>query len=596
MPGSDRELRATLAAAGLARHADDLLALAADSIRLHPTAEAQPEPPRYRHTPVEVSGLGASAVAVAGSVSHKLALMAEGSVMAWGSNEHGALGDGTRRDRRDPVPVRDLDGVVAVAAGASHSLALRADGSVLAWGDNSWGQLCDGTRQDRHTPVAVRDLDGGVTAMVAGDYMSLALRSDGSVVGWGVSVADKLGMDHIPDRPVQVPGLDSGIVAVATAGQYRLALADDGSVIAWGLTAERLVPTPVKGLPVGAVAIAMGGYGYHSLALISDGSLLAWGDNPHGQLGDGTTTKRPTPVAVTGLGSGVAAIAAGHSCSFAVSRDGAALAWGWNQEGQLGDGTIVDRHSPVVMAGLDSSVRALAPRVALRDDGSVVSWGGEQPADEPPPEPDLSIGTTRLGGAPDLPPGTSWPSFEDRSMAFVAQVNLADVAPLDERGLLPPAGLLSFFCSTADLHRQGSGHVTFAEAGTALTRVELPADVPSYDRFGAVGLRAERELSWPPPQSSATDGVGLSEEEQLAYRDALEADDETAVHRMLGHPDVIQHDHRDQEPGLCLLMQVDSDEAAGMTWGDMGRLYFWISPDDLEVRRFDRARLDFQCY
>lgn len=246
------------------------------------------------------------------------------------------------------------------------------------------------------------------------------------------------------------------------------------------------------------------------------------------------------------------------------------------------------------MAGLGTGVSAIAFRLALRSDGSVVSWGGEKPADEVDVDTGPPTGTTRLGGAPDLPPGSSWPSFGDRPMAFVAQVNLAEVAPLDERGLLPPAGLVSFFCSPADLGREGSWHVSFTEAGTALVRSELPAEIPSHDRFGAVGLRAEPELTYPPPDPSTLERLGLSPHEGLAYEDILEDESDSPRHRMLGHPDIVQSDMREAGPDLCLVLQIDSDDAAGMMWGDMGRLYFWIRPEDLVACRFDRSRLDYQ--
>ena len=118
MPPSEGDLRAGLAGAGLEPHADALLAQTAPSVRLYPAEEVEPKRSQYFDTPVPVPGLGADAVAIAGSRSHKLALMADGSVLGWGSNQRGALGDGTRRDRREPVAVRDLAGVMAIAAGA----------------------------------------------------------------------------------------------------------------------------------------------------------------------------------------------------------------------------------------------------------------------------------------------------------------------------------------------------------------------------------------------------------------------------------------------------------------------------------------------
>ncbi|MBW7927619.1 MAG: RCC1 repeat-containing protein, partial [Fimbriimonadaceae bacterium] len=91
-----------------------------------------------------------------------MAVLGNGTVVAWGSNSRGQLGDGTTSDRNVPAPVPGLDNVVAVAGGMFHSLALRADGTVWAWGANESGQLGDGTTQDRTTPVRVSSLAGVV--------------------------------------------------------------------------------------------------------------------------------------------------------------------------------------------------------------------------------------------------------------------------------------------------------------------------------------------------------------------------------------------------------------------------------------------------
>ncbi len=191
-------------------------------------------------------------------------------------------------------------------------------------------------------------------------------------------------------------------------------------------------PAPVPGLPDGIQAITAGEN--HSLAVTFEGAVFAWGQGSFGELGDGGKEHRYPPVAVTGLSAGVCAVATGNSCSFAIRNDNALLSWG-----RLGDGTIVDRSTPGPVPALVGGVAATTDRLALMDDGSVVAWGGEYPADERGADARLDVAASKLGGRPDLRLGSRWPLRDRRPLAFVAQLNLAAIAPLDREGR-PTAG------------------------------------------------------------------------------------------------------------------------------------------------------------
>jgi alpha-tubulin suppressor-like RCC1 family protein len=117
------------------------------------------------------------------------------------------------------------------------------------------------------------------------------------------------------------------------------------------------MPVDVSGLSSGAAAIAAGED--HTCAFTSAGGVKCWGFNAYGQLGDGTTSERNTPVDVSGLASGVVAIATGWSHSCAITSAGGAKCWGLNDHGQLGDGTQMERHAPVDVSGLVSGVAAI---------------------------------------------------------------------------------------------------------------------------------------------------------------------------------------------------------------------------------------------
>jgi len=269
-----------------------------------------------------------------------------------------------------------------------NTLALRADGSVWRWG---WESAA--TPRQVPAPSGVSGFLSGIVAVARGDGHSLALASDRTVWAWGDGFHGQLGDGTKNDRarPVHVKGpAGSGfltdVVAIAAGWQHSLALRADGSVWAWGEngshqlgtggTTDSTVPVRVKGpggvgFLSGMVAITAGSD--HGLAVRSDGTVWSWGYNADGQLGDGTINDRSTPVQVkdsTGGGflTRVIAVASGSvqgsSHSLALTSDGSVLAWGDNTYGQLGDGTTTQRNIPVQVRGPNGS-GFLADIVAL---------------------------------------------------------------------------------------------------------------------------------------------------------------------------------------------------------------------------------------
>ncbi|MFF5211566.1 RCC1 domain-containing protein [Streptosporangium sp. NPDC000396] len=323
-----------------------------------------------RHTPVTAAGVTTAGVAsVAAGSAHNLALLSNGTVEAWGDNTRGQLGDGEiGTDNLTPGTVADLAGVEAVSTGLAHSLALLSDGTVMAWGDNTVGQLGIGTVGGvEPRPVPVPGLTG-VRAIVAGDLHSLALLSDGTVRAWGFNNDGELGDGtvNVSGTPVTVvgpggAGVLGGVRRIAAGSFHSLALLSDGTVRAWGenfdgqlgdgtvndaLTPVTVVGPGGAGVLGGVRRIAAGGL--HSLALLSDGTVRAWGDNSSGQLGNGDKPNdSDTPVTVVGL-NGVFAIAAGGLHSLALASNQPVKAWGENGAGQLGDGNAPnDSDTPV---------------------------------------------------------------------------------------------------------------------------------------------------------------------------------------------------------------------------------------------------------
>jgi alpha-tubulin suppressor-like RCC1 family protein len=324
----------------------------------------------HRLTPVDVSGLagGVSTIDVGDYLT--CVLTRAGGVKCWGANFTGEVGDATTTSRLTPVDVSGLaSGVSAIAAG-SDACALMDAGGVKCWGDNFNGELGDGTTSDRLTPVAVSGLTSGVTAIAAGDTHIWALTRAGAVECWGDNYDGELGDGTTTERhtPVIVSGLASGVAAIAAGSNFSCALTSAGGVKCWGrnasgelgdgTTTNRDTPVAVSGLTRGVTAIAVGGgsgEGRDACALRSAGGVVCWGGNKFGQLGDGTRRNRVTPVAVSGLTSGVRAIAVGAAHSCALRSAGEVVCWGLNYNGQLGDGTMTDRYKPVAVIGFGAS-------------------------------------------------------------------------------------------------------------------------------------------------------------------------------------------------------------------------------------------------
>ncbi|TPG19076.1 HYR domain-containing protein [Pedococcus bigeumensis] len=308
-------------------------------------------------TPVTVPGLtGVRAVAAGGLFS--VALDSTGAVYTWGDNSTGQLGDGTTTSRTTPRAVTGLPPIAAIAAGRNHVLAVALDGAVYAWGANTFGQTGKPPSSTVLRPARVAGLPA-VKGVAAGQFHSVAATTDGRVYTFGAGYSGQLGDGTATSRatPAAVAGL-SGVAAVGAGYQHTLAVTADGKVYAWGANAKGQLGTgsttpsrsPVQVTAGGAVRWASGGSA-HTVLLMADGSVRAFGDNGEGQLGDGSRVDRLSPVRVTGL-TGATSLAVGADFSVSGRSTGSASAWGGNRAGQLGDGTTTRRTSPVTVAGV----------------------------------------------------------------------------------------------------------------------------------------------------------------------------------------------------------------------------------------------------
>jgi alpha-tubulin suppressor-like RCC1 family protein len=331
-------------------------------------------------------------------------------VWVWGRDDFSQLGLGLASALgagRDLAVLPGLSNAKLVDGGSLHSIALGADGRVWAWGDNSFGQAGDGTLAPR--PLArVGTQFPPAAAIAAGSFHTLVVSSAGELWAAGSNVWGQLGNGQTGDgtsavptpTPVHVTGVTpqsaapaQGQVAAPVGAGFLHSLAIDNSahVVAWGWNARRQLGDPTheqRSLPIqvqipsAAKPVAVAAGFTHSLALLDDFSVWAWGDNGSGQLGQGLTGGPvSTPVRVTLPGQARSIHAAGaHSA--AVLTDGTLWSWGANHFGAVGDGTAVDRATPVKIQVPAVSHAALGWNHGLAESGGRIRAWGSNPAGE----------------------------------------------------------------------------------------------------------------------------------------------------------------------------------------------------------------------
>ncbi len=378
-----------------------------------------------RPSPVDVlSAPGGTALMGARSLVagyyHTCALMEDTSVKCWGNNGNGQLGDGTNTRQPYPVPVlrasggQSLTGVRSLVAGLSHACALMEDNSIKCWGRNISGQLGNGTTENQTYPVAVLERSGGpsltnVLSIAAGDNHTCALMNDHSMKCWGDNRYGQLGTrasenHYYPGGVLESLGGSNltGIRSIKTGGVHTCALMNDHSIKCWGdnsfgqlgdgTITNHDFPTPVlttsRGQPLNGVQAMELGFS-HTCVLMNDRSVKCWGDNGFGQLGNGSTSRypSPTPTLISRGGDRLMAIRSvvtGNTHACALMEDTSVKCWGYNEYGQLGDGTTTNRPSPVdvlsapggaALTGVTSLVTGNLHTCALMNNNTIKCWG-----------------------------------------------------------------------------------------------------------------------------------------------------------------------------------------------------------------------------
>lgn len=409
-----------------------------------------------RSTPVDVSGLGSGVRAVSVGEYHACALTIGGNVKCWGDNWFFQLGTTLINRSNTPIDVTALgNNIQAISTGSYHTCASTNGGGLKCWGRNGSGQLGNGTTTESADPVDVVGLGSGVAAISAGDGWSTCARTEGGAAKcWGYNNQGQLGDGTVEDRstPVDVTGLGAGVDAISTAYYHACVLTSARGVMCWGgnglgqlgdgTTTERRTPGGVTDLAAGVAAISAGDF--YTCALTDAGGVRCWGDNYAGKLGDGSTTNRTSPVDVVGLGSGIVEISAGTDHVCALTSAAAVMCWGMNDAGQLGDGTTTDRHTPVAVVGLSTRVVSRARLTTTALDGGArsitASYGGDGGHDGSVSSA-LTQVVTPVASTTGLV-SSKTPSVFGESVTFTATVT---------SGVGTPSGSVGFFADATSL-------------------------------------------------------------------------------------------------------------------------------------------------
>ena len=302
--------------------------------------------------PTPVVGLASDVLAMSSGSSQTCAINSVGEVKCWGFGYSSKLqdyGNNCAIPRLVLGPDRD---VVSVSVGNGYACVLTSKGAVKCWGRNG-SFFADGTDVSRETPKQMAGLSSGVKSISIGGDHACVITAAGGAMCWGANHYGALGDGTGEKRliPTQVSGLTSRVAAISAGDWHTCALTTAGEVKCWGQYEGKYgpynarVPTAIPGIGPNISAISAGEH--HTCVLTAAGGVLCWGYNAYGQLGNGTNQDSTVPTQVVGLTSGVIALSVGavHSC--AIKTSGKAMCWGGNWYGAIGDGTQIDKTTPV---------------------------------------------------------------------------------------------------------------------------------------------------------------------------------------------------------------------------------------------------------
>lgn len=340
-----------------------------------------------KNTPIDITSqfnlnVGEKITDIALGWLNSSALTSDGRIFVWGYNEYGQIGDGTidtiyfPKDITSQFNLNIGETITQVSLGWMHSSLITSEGRIFVWGRNNHGQLGDGTYVDSLVPKDITSQFGlavgeGVTEVSLGYYSSSALTSSGRMFTWGYNYYGQLGngmmtQKNTPQDITSQFGLNTGekIVGISMGDSHTSAITSESRMFTWGRnnygqlgddTLDQLSPMDITSefslnLSETFTQLSLGRY--HSSVLTSEGRYFIWGYNNSGQLADGTNIEKKTPIEITSQfnlnqGDIISKVSLGGYHSSLLTSDGEIFLWGYNTYGQLGDATYASRYLPV---------------------------------------------------------------------------------------------------------------------------------------------------------------------------------------------------------------------------------------------------------
>jgi len=316
----------------------------------------------------ETTAKGTNWKNVSAGRSFALGIKTDGTLWTWGRNQFGQLGNTSTIDRSSPIQVTGTTWMKS-AAGETHSAAVKTDGTLWTWGYNTTGQLGDETTTHRSSPVQTKAAGTNWLDVACGLYHVVAIKTDGTLWGWGRNLNGELGDDTRTNKssPVQTKALGTNWKQVSCGSDHTMAIKYDGTLWGWGsntngrlgdnTTTSKSSPVQVVGSSTNWKQVSCGQT--HTAAVKTDGTLWCWGDNNVGQLGDNSTTHRSSPVQTVTSGTNWNSVSGGYRMTSAIKTDGTLWVWGVGANGSLGTNDFTHRSSPLQTASYGNTWRGL---------------------------------------------------------------------------------------------------------------------------------------------------------------------------------------------------------------------------------------------